>query len=383
MIELLLFFLIGLLIGAISGLVPGLHPNLISAMLVLQDLGYEKKAALIVSMYAGHIVFSCVPAIFFGIPDEQTAVSVLPGQRMVREGNGMLALKTSVVAALAAAVGAVFLIPLAFTFYQPAYALVKPYLLPILLLASAIFVLRTKNPPYSLLIFLAAGFFGARALNLDLQDAFLPLFSGFFAMGAILNYRKSGIPAQKDGKMGYGVLKFALLGMLLGGLANLVPAMSSPAQVAALASVFIAMETENYLAAVAAINVGQFVFALASSASIEKARHGVIVNLGSVLDIGQNMGTLLLYFIIGIGIAGLAVYLLRKKVALLAGLDFSQFNKILAAYLLLVVFLIDGPWGVAVFATASLIGFITIRLNVERTMMMGGIIVPTLMLLAN
>ncbi len=257
----------------------------------------------------------------------------------------------------------------------------KDYIAHILTIASALFVLKTKNPFYSVLVFLGSGIFGAYALGTGMQDAFLPLFSGFFAMGAILHYKKSKIPRQKEMPVGLGVLKYAFLGILLGGLANLIPAISSAAHVAALASLFIAFETENYLATVAAVNVGQFLFALASSASIGKARHGVIVNLGEIVDIGRNMDMLLFYFLAGIAVSGLAVYLLRKKISLLANVDFSHFNRLLAAYLAIVVFLINGPQGLAVFVIASLIGYITIKLNVERTIMMGGIIVPTILLL--
>ncbi len=116
MIEYALFFILGLLIGVLSGLIPGLHPNLVSAIIILQDMEYEKKALLLVSIYAGHIVFSYIPSIFFGIPDERTAVSVLPGQRMVKEGNGMLALKAMVVSTLVGSVAAFLLIPFALDF---------------------------------------------------------------------------------------------------------------------------------------------------------------------------------------------------------------------------------------------------------------------------
>ena len=382
MLEYALFFVIGLFIGALSGIVPGLHPNLISAITVVQDIGYEKKAVLLVSLYSGHIIFSAIPSVFFGIPDERTVTSVLPGQRMAKHGEGMLAVKTIAVSALVASLGAFLLMGPAIEFYPVAYGAVRAYLLPILALASLILVLKTKNPLYAALIFLAAGFLGAYALRTTMQDAFLPLFSGMFAMGAIMNYMKQPMPPQKDGKLDSGIVKYALLGMLLGGLANLIPAVSSPAQIAAFASLFIAFESGNYLATVAAVNVGQFLFALASSVSIEKARHGVIVNLGEVIDIGSNMQMLLFYFLLGIGISAAVLFLMRKRIAMLANIDFSVFNKLLALYLVIVVLLLDGIPGLLVFAAASLIGFFTLRLGVERTVMMGAIIVPTLMLLA-
>ncbi len=381
MFDLFLFFIFGLILGITSGLIPGLHPNLISTILILQNLEYEHKTILIVSVYAGHIVFSYIPAIFFGIPDEQTVVSVLPGQRMVREGKGMAALKTTIVSSLIASIVAFLLIPFALQFYPIAYSFIKHYLTPILLIISIVMIIRTKNPVYSLLIFLTSGFFGAYVLKIQMQDVFFPLFSGFFAMGAILNYQKSKIPKQDEQHIDFGIVKYALFGTFLGGFANLIPAISSPAQVAVLASVFISFETIAYLATISAINVGQFVFALASSASIEKARHGVIVNLGQITNIGQNMQTILIYFLIGIAITSILIYFLRKRISLFANINFVQFNKLLAFYLLLAVFLINGFVGVTVFIISSLIGYITVKMNVERTIMMGAIIVPTIMLL--
>lgn len=379
----ILFFFIGIIIGAIAGIVPALHPNFISTLLLFQNIEYDKKAILIVSVYAAHLVFSYIPSIFFGVPHESTAVSVLPGHRMVREGNGMLALKTMVVSTLVGAIASCLLIPVALEFYPFAYLFVKPYILHILLIASVIFIVKTKNPIYSGLIFVASGILGAYTLKTGMPDVFLPLFSGLFAMGAIMNYKKSEIPVQKDVGIGIGILKYTLLGVLLGGLANLIPAISSAAQVAALASLFTSFETPYYLATVAAINVGQFVFALASSVSIEKARHGVIVNLAQIVNIGENMNMLIFYFLAGTALSGLAVFLLRKKISVLANFDYSKFNKVLAVYLLLIIFMIDGLHGVGVFALASLIGYITIKLNVERTIMMGALILPILLLLAS
>ncbi|MEW6528268.1 MAG: tripartite tricarboxylate transporter permease [Candidatus Micrarchaeota archaeon] len=381
MFDLVIFFVFGLVLGILSGLVPGLHPNLVSAIIILQNLEYENKAIIIVSMYAGHIVFSYVPAIFFGIPDEQTAISVLPGQKMAREGKGITALKTIVVSVLIASGVSVLFIPLALQVYPILYTLVKPHLILILVAISAFMIIKTKNPFYSLLIFLAAGFFGACAFKIHMIDVFLPLFSGFFAMGAILTYKKSEIAKQKEQNIDFGIIKYALFGAFFGALANLIPATSSPAQVAALISVFIPFETLAYLAAISAISVGQFLFALASSVSIDKARHGVIVNLGQIINIEQNMQIILIYFLFGIALSASLIYILRKKISLLANIDFAQFNKLLALYLLSTIFLINGVGGVVVFAISSLIGYITIKMNVERTIMMSAIIVPTIILI--
>ena len=383
MLESIAFFIFGLVVGMASGLVPGLHPNLISSVLLLQNIDYGNKAVLIISVYAGNLVFSCVPAIFFGVPDGRSMLSVLPGQRMAKEGRGIEAIKIYTVAILGAAAISTLLAPLAITAYPIAYSALRPYIFQILLLASLAMLIKAKTPVKSSLVFIASGALGIYALGEGrMSEPFLPLFSGFFAMGALLNYKKTRMIGQKDHEIGLGVLKFAALGAGLGWVANVFPAIGSPGQVAALASIFIALESRNYLATVAAVNAGQFVFSLAASAGMDKARNGVALALSQVLDVGGNMQMLLLVFLCGSAISALALFILRKKIAVLASFDFSEFNKLLVVYLAALVFALNGVPGLAVFAVSSVIGWITVREGIERTSMMGALIIPTAMLLA-
>ena len=75
------------------------------------------------------------------------------------------------------------------------------------------------------------------------------------------------------------------------------------------------------------------------------------------------------------------IYSLRNHIGKLANIDFKRFNIILAIYLLLISTLINGFWGIVVFILASLLGWITVKLGVERTNLMGAVIIPTLLLL--
>ncbi|MBU0586384.1 tripartite tricarboxylate transporter permease [Candidatus Micrarchaeota archaeon] len=383
MIELLLCCAIGLIIGFFSGIFPGLHPNFISSIVIVQNLEPEKKAIIIVFIYAGYVVFSSIPAVFFGIPDSKSILSVLPGQRMAKEGKGIVALKVIVGSVLVASIGAVLLIPFAFWFYPVMYGLVKRHMFEILIIAAALLIFRAKRILISLSIFLASGLLGQYSFNAGLADAFLPLFSGFFAVGAILAYEKTGLPKQKtDGKIDLGTIKYALLGIVLGGMANLLPGISSAGQIAVFASILIAFESANYLAVVSGINIGQFILAFASITSIDKARHGIVAELANIVNINERMQMLIFFFLIGIGVSALVLYQFRNRIASISKLDFLVFGKILLAYLGIVVYLLDGLVGLMVFAFASIIGYLTLKLGAERTMMMGAIIVPTLLLLA-
>ena len=69
------------------------------------------------------------------------------------------------------------------------------------------------------------------------------------------------------------------------------------------------------------------------------------------------------------------------RIARLAELDFSRINIVLAIYLVAITLTIDGLVGLAVLMIGSGLGWLTVRLGVERITLMGAIILPTMLLL--
>lgn len=378
--EILLLFL-GLVIGFLSGLLPGLHSNTIIAILSSLGLAPDDLSILILAIFPLHIIVSFIPSIFFGIPEQGTVLAVLPGQRMVLEGKGLIALKIVIFSSLLAALLSIALFYPSLFLFPFFYSLLKPYLGYVLVGFSILFLIRTKEPFLASIVFVAAGFLGQYSLRLTMEDSFLPLFSGLFAMGAILNYQKSRIPMQKDGPLDFDFVKFSILGVIAGFFADLLPGIGSPSQVATFLTIFLPINTLGYLAAISSISVSEAVFSFATSASIDKARMGTTAMLAEQIHIGDNLIFVLSIFIFVLAIGVMVIHLLRKHIGKLALLDFSQFNILLAAYLASLVFVIDGFSGLIVFALASVLGFATIKLGVERTTLMGSIILPTILLL--
>lgn len=379
----ILFFLLGILIGILSGLVPGLHSNTVISVFASFGFGGEQLAFFIIALFPVHMIFSFIPSIFFGIPEQQTVVTVLPGQRMVLHGRGLAALKAILLASIFAVLISVSLFFLSLSFFEAAYALIRPYVGHALVLFSLVFLARTRSPVLSFFVFMLAGMLGYYSLNSKMADPFLPLFSGMFAMGAILNYKKSGTPVQKDEKISPdpAFLRYVLVGTALGMFADLLPGISSPSQVATFLTIFLPMNTLSYLAAVSSISMGEAVFSLATSASIGKSRMGATAMLDNVFPVGQNLPLLLVLFLVSVAIAATVVYFSRNLVARLARIDFSVFNILLACYLFAIISILDGITGIAVFALASVLGFLTVRTGIERTNLMGAVILPTILLL--
>lgn len=87
-----LFF--GVMLGSLTGLIPGFHVNNVALILLalspgLLELGIPLSAvaAIIVSTGTVHTFLNYIPSALIGAPDGDTALSLLPGHRMLLAGN--------------------------------------------------------------------------------------------------------------------------------------------------------------------------------------------------------------------------------------------------------------------------------------------------------
>jgi len=378
----LLFLIIGILLGIITGLIPGLHSNTVGSALSGMGMDGMEGALLIVGMFAANEIFSFVPAIFLGIPDESVTLSVLPGQRMVKAGKGIDALKVMCISAFLAVLLSVALFPIAQWLYPIVYYTIRPYLLYVLAVASAVLVLRGRKPAYSALIFLLAGLVGKVALDSQMPDPFLPLFVGMFAISAMLTFQKQEIPEQREGPIKFNLLPYVAGGVLLGWAADLLPGISSPAQVAAFASLLVPFGTAAYLSIIAAIGMSESVFAFATAATLGKARVGSVAQAAGMVDISGALPMLLAAFLIAAAAAAAIIYLGRGLAKRAGHVQMGDIYKMLMAYLVLLALLLDGLPGLLVLVPSVAVGLLCLKVGAERTSLMGAIIIPTIMLLA-
>lgn len=157
------FTLIGVVFGIATGLIPGLHVNNIAlAAIALQGslislalllFGWADPTAeeilLIVSMLiignvVTHTFLDFIPSVFLGAPEGDTALSVLPGHRMLLKGLGYEAVKLSALGSLMSVFLALCMIfPLRFVMGSPlhAYEKLQPVIFYILLIVVTMLVL--------------------------------------------------------------------------------------------------------------------------------------------------------------------------------------------------------------------------------------------------
>ena len=100
--EIFFVLFLGILIGIITGLVPGIHVNLVATTLFAISpilLNYFEPLSLavfIISLSLTHSFLDTIPSIYLGAPENENALSVLPGQKMLLRGEGYQAVKITI-----------------------------------------------------------------------------------------------------------------------------------------------------------------------------------------------------------------------------------------------------------------------------------------------
>ncbi len=374
-------FIGGFVFGLLAGFLPGLHPNTLASILSTVPIDDNFLATVIISMFPANIIASFVPAIFFGIPEAGTFLSALPGQRMTLQGRGITALKVVLVSMLLAAIFSVILFYPSMFLFPFIYEGIKPVLKYIVLFLTAVLVFRSRNRVLALLVFIC-GVLGYFSLNSGVYDPFMPLFSGMFAVGMLLNIEKGRIPKQKkEEPFDNTLILYVLLGVIFGLFADVLPGISSPSQMAVFMSFAVPMNSLAYLSSVSSIAISESLFSFSTHISIEKSRIGTTVWLAKFIDIEQNIFILLSLFLLSAAVAALFLYMIRKKIGMVATLNSRPIAIILLVYLFMAAALLDGYFGVVIFVVSSTLGWLTVKLGVERIQLMGAVILPTLMLL--
>ncbi len=386
--------ILGILLGALAGLTPALHNNTITSFILSLNLPFSPEilSLFIVALASAHLVFESVPAIFLFIPDENTVLSILPGQRLLREGKGFLALRVMAASSMLSLALSLVLLPLSLAFFPQLFLLLQPFT-PFILLFASLFLLLSERSPRSIalasFIFLSSGVLGLIALRSPLlSDPLLPSFTGLFALPAILLALKSNeeVPQQKEPRSQpipfQEILPCIILGTLLGGIADLFPGLSSAAQIAVFASVFLELTPLRFLSLVSSIATAHTFFSFSSLFAIEKARIGAAVAVRELLGKIEEPQLMLLLGAATLSISLSLLLLLAlsgRIVRLLSSLDHRSLNLLLLLLIPFLVLLLQGLPGILVLGIACCIGIIPPLTGIRRTHVMGLILLPAIL----
>ena len=395
MLDILLLALLGVVVGVATGLTPGLHVNTVSllGLGVYSQLGFDplQFSVFMVSMSVTHAFLDYIPSIFLGVPEEETALSVLPAHQLVLSGRAVEAVKLTCYGSILGVGFSVALLPAALLVLPAVYHWLRPFVVYLISAAALALILRERGLQgkfLALLAFALSGVLGLLTLNMpgiSATHVLFPVFAGLFGISSILHSlseRRNMVPQEPYGRVRVDgeVLGGGFFGALGGMVVGILPAMS-PSQVGILISPVFGSTQRGFLVSISAISSSDAIYSLVSTYTIQNPRSGVAVFVSRILDV--DLPTVLLF----IGVfcfATFAAAAIQIRVGMLAArhvtrIDYkllSTLTLVLVASLLLAL---TGPVGLLVALASTAIGLLPILSGVSRTHLMGVLMVPTIL----
>ena len=408
--------ILGFVLGIISGLTPGLHLNNFASMLlalspqlILLGLTPFQMASIILAASISQTFFDAIPAIFLGAPDSETALSVLPGQRLMLEGRGIEAVRLSALGSAGSIAFSLFLIyPLSWI-VSGYYEYFTKYV-GIVLLGIALMMIKSERGPWiegqgslvhwkyrliAAMLFLTSGLLGLFAfehdgllsspLNLEPQ-VLLPLLSGIFgASSLILSLStKVQIPKQTESwiKMpAPSLIKAVLSGGLGGSLVAWIPGISP--SVASIATRLGSPGTaEEFLVSIAGVNSANALFSLVALYVIDRPRSGAAAAIQELMTLDERTMAMMMVIVM---VVVLASYLATVGTADIAArtisrLNYTQLCVFVLVFLLVMTYAFTGIFGLFIFLLSTIVGLVAPVAGIHRTHAMGVLMLPLIVM---
>jgi len=402
LVEIFLALILGITIGTITGLIPGIHINLVAVFLLAVSamlLPFIPPIALvifIVSLSITHIFIDFIPTIFLGAPDEDTALSILPGHEMLINGQGYEAIILSISGAL---IGIFLLIPLIpiFIIFLP---IVYPYverIIPIILIiiiVVMIFFEKGKNKKlFTLGIVILSGFLGYASLNQNLIDPLLPLLTGLFGGSSLITSitKKQTLPTQKVSKFKSiisslkksSLVKSISASLIASPICSFLPSLGS-SQASTIGSYVIGeLDRKEFLILIGIVNTLVMALSFVILFSINKSRTGSAVAINKLIPI-ISTGNLLI-IIIAIIISAIIAFFISIIIAkyfskIINKFSYTKLSIGILIFLTIIVILFTGYIGLIIYITSTALGIFCILLGIRRTSLMGCLLIPTILL---
>ncbi|MBP7121152.1 MAG: tripartite tricarboxylate transporter permease [Methanolinea sp.] len=386
---------IGVLLGTISGLLPGIHVNtmaggLLALQLVLIPVfGPEMLAIAMVSALITHTFLDIIPSTFLGIPDADTALSVIPAHAMCLEGKGEEAVR---IAALGSVAGFLASVPVAL-----ALLMLAPFIQGYLDWAVAIIltgvvgylVFFSESPLHSGIVFLVSGMLGLFTFQfsfmgtgpLGFSGLLMPLLSGLFGISLLLVSGRGPVPHQHFDSIDLPsrvVLKGTISGTIAGIVVGWLPGLSNATANSVVASVTdYNRDRQGYLFATNAANTVNAVAGLAAFYAIARTRNGVMVALSAIEVPPFSV------LLSAAACAAVCAYLLTILIASIAwrlgGVNRTGLTAGVIVFITLVSFLFCGVFGLFILLLATLLGLVPKLLNIPQVFCMGAVTLPVIL----
>ncbi len=391
--QIALMSLIGIATGTFTGLMPGIHINLIAVLLLsfsgflLNHFSVVSIVSFIIAMAITHTFLDFIPSIFLGAPNPDTALSVLPGHRLLLKGRGYAAVRLTTLGCYIGLISLIFIMPLLLLNFQRFYDYAKAWM-PLLLFYSVLFIVikEKKSRFWAVFLFLLSGVLGIVVFNLPVKEPLLPLLTGLFGTSMLIESikEKSILPEQKitkttiQRKRIFSILPAGIVSSLL---CSFLPGLGS-SQAAVIGGSFMKrISNKGFLVLLGLINILVAFMNFIAIYAIGKPRSGVAVVAARLIG-EMTLKQLILFLIVAVIAGGISVFISLFAARIFARnlkrMDYSRISALIILLLCVISFLFSGLLGLLILITATSIGIVAIKKGVMKTNLMGCIILPVI-----
>jgi putative membrane protein len=396
-LDLIIFSLFGITVGLGMGLLPGMHINNVIPLILSFSIFFTSPYNLvifIISVAITQIFVGYIPSIFLGAPDENTSLSVLPGHRLLLEGRGYEAIKLTIIGGIGSLLISLIIIAFVGNTFSYLYEISRPYV-QYLIIGVVIFMVLSEKKlrkilPVILIIFLS-GIFGVIVLGSTVvksENVLFPVLSGMFGLSTIIISinERSKIPEQKkDSELKitkWQLIKSCFLGSVAGIIVGFLPAIGV-SQAGTMVQYIGGMgESRSFLVTLSGINLSNEAFSLISLFLVNNPRSGASVAIQKILTQLTLYDVLLLVGVICFvsGIAALLTMFLGKRIPnFLAKLNYKYLSIFVISFVLVMIFLLSGVYGLLIAFTSTSIGLLCAFLDIRRSHCMGVLLIPSIL----
>ncbi len=351
-------------------------------------------ATVIISMAVVHTFLDMLPAIFLGAPDPDTALSILPGHRLLLEGRGLEAVRLSVIGSLGSVVLSASMTPVVLLALPVLYPVVAYVMFPLLTLLEVSIIMTErdlKHMLWAVFVLGASGFLGLLVTSsgfIPTQKGFFPALSGLFGISTLLLASSSGIEVPDQApdnaiRLPWSrVLRSVVVGFFCGMVTGVLPAVGSAHATVIAQRVTGDSDHRSFIVSVSGVNTSNMIFGLVALYAIGKARNGAVKAVQQILGTITDPHVVALLVFVALSCGGIGAILTmglgRGFSTFITRIHYGLLSKVVIAAIVILVVLQCGWKGALLLIPSTFIGLIPPLVGVKRVHCMGFLMIPTL-----
>ncbi len=378
----------------ITGITPGIHINLVASIIVaysyyiLKILDPINIVIIITSMAITHTILDIIPSTLLGIANSENLTMLMPAHKLTIEGKSKLAIQYGFIGSALGILATSLIIPIIIFTIPFIYSNIKNYIPYILIIICMYIILKSKNKLLSIVFFISTGIIGIISFNIKtINQPLLPLLSGIFGLSSLILGIKNNvkIPEQKDVKIEVSnkeLVKFSLMTTLSSLLTNFLPGLTS-SYTSLISTKLNKIKDQNHHIIISNIaGSSATIISFVAFYSINKARSGAVATIQYLIT-SINITTLILVIsvsLITLSISTfIAIKLTNKIIKKANKINYQKLSILIMILIIILVLIITKLEGLVILITATSIGILADKLNLEKIFLTGCLVLPVIL----